>query len=72
MKKPIVFLLILALACSFLPFAAAESGRLEGAGYDTPEEALLAYIDALNRGDVGGMLSTFALESYVEHADPSR
>lgn len=71
MKKPIVFLLILALACSFLPFAAAESGRLDGAGYDTPEEALLAYIDALNRGDVGGMLSTFALESYVEHADPS-
>ena len=71
MKKPIVFLLILALACSFLPFAAADSGRLEGAGYDTPEEALLAYIDALNRGDVGEMLSTFAQESYVEHADPS-
>ena len=50
---------------------AGVAGRLEGNGYDSPEDAVLAYIEALNRGDVGGMLSTFALESYVEHADPS-
>ena len=58
--------LILLLACS----AGTAAGRLEGNGYDTPEEAVLAYLDALNRGDAGGMLSTFAMESYAEHADP--
>ena len=72
MKKLAVLIIMLA----FLFQAAASAGnmpsarRLEGDGYDSPEEAVLAYIDAMNRGDVGGMLSTFALESYAAHADP--
>lgn len=44
--------------------------RLEGSGYDTPEDAVLAYVDAMNRGDVRGMLSTFAIETYAAHTDP--
>ncbi len=44
-------------------------GSFEGPGYDTPEDAVLAYIDAMNRGSVTDMLSTFAIESYAEHAD---
>ncbi len=68
MKKLLVILAALALllACS----AAFAADRLEGNGYDTPEEAVLAYLDALNRGDTAGMLSTFAIESYAEHMDP--
>ena len=52
------------------PAETPAAGRMEGPGYDTPEEAVLAYIDAMNRGDVGGMLSTFAIETYTDHADP--
>ena len=44
--------------------------RLEGSGFDTPEDAVLAYVDAMNRGDVRGMLSTFAIETYAAHTDP--
>ncbi len=50
--------------------SAAPAARLEGDGYGTPEEAVLAYLDALNRGDVRSMLSVFALETYAKHADP--
>ncbi len=52
------------------PAETPAAGRMEGPGYDTPEEAVLAYIDAMNRGDVGGMLSTFAIETYADHAAP--
>ena len=56
------------------PAAAADevsgSGRLEGPGYDSPEDAAMAYIDAMNRGNVREMLATFALESFADHADP--
>ncbi|MBQ6595043.1 MAG: hypothetical protein IJH78_05210 [Clostridia bacterium] len=45
-------------------------GTLEGPGYDTPEEAVLAYLNGLNAGDASAMLSTFAIESRVEHMDP--
>ena len=48
----------------------AASGLLEGPGYATPEEAVLAYVDAMNRGDVDGMLSTFAIETFTDRADP--
>ncbi|MBO4926579.1 MAG: hypothetical protein J5472_08875 [Clostridia bacterium] len=66
MKKILVLLLLLALTVP----AAAESVRLEGDGFDTPEEAALAFVDALNRADAGGMLSAFAMESFAAHADP--
>ncbi len=49
---------------------AGMAGRLEGNGYDSPEDAVMAYIEALNRGDVGGMLSTFAIESLIAHSNP--
>ena len=45
------------------------AGRLEGEGFASPEEAVMAYIEAMNRGDVRGMLSTFAFESLTERAD---
>ncbi len=42
---------------------------LEGPGFASPEEAALAYVDAMNRADMGDMLSAFAMESLIEHLD---
>lgn len=41
----------------------------EGAGYATPEEAVQAYIAARQAGNVSAMLSTFAIETYVDSYD---
>lgn len=43
--------------------------RLEGEGYHSPEMAVRAYVSALSEGDMSKMLSTFAIESYVENYD---
>ena len=43
--------------------------RFEGEGYESPEEAVAAYLEALKKGDVEGMLSTFAIETYVAEMD---
>lgn len=45
------------------------AGSFEGPGFDSPEDAALAYIEAFNAGDVQGMISTFAIETYVDHVD---
>ena len=65
MKRLLAMLMVFALLA---PAALAERTH-EGAGYDTPEEAVLAYVKALNRGDVDDMLSTFALETCADHCD---
>lgn len=65
MKKLLAILMALALLA---PAALAEI-RHEGEGYDSPEAAVEAYVEALNRGDVDGMISTFAIESFVDHCD---
>ena len=44
-------------------------GSLEGPGYDSPEEAVTAYLEAMKKGDARGMLSTFAIETYVSEMD---
>ena len=46
-----------------------KSGRVEGKGFDTPEEAAEAYIKALNSGNMDELLSTYAIESYVDNFD---
>lgn len=45
------------------------AGAFEGPGFDSAEAAALAYVDAMRSGDALAALSTFAIESYVEHAD---
>lgn len=54
-----------------IPAFAEEStdAQVQGGGYDSAEEAVRAYVNALNRKDYDAMLSTFAVESYVEHYD---
>ena len=41
--------------------------RIEGDGYDTPEEAFEAYIEGLQNNDIDQMMSAYAMESYVEY-----
>lgn len=43
--------------------------KAEGEGYDSPEDAAEAYLMALKDADLNRMLSTFAVESYVENLD---
>ena len=53
--------------------AEPETGRtdytLECEGFDSPEDAVLAYLDAMREGDVNGMISTFAIETLVDNLD---
>lgn len=57
-----------------ISFRGAKSGgtsgaRIEGPGFDTPEDAAKAYLEALKNQDVDAMVATFAVESYAEHYD---
>lgn len=45
------------------------NGTCEGAGFATPQEAATAYVEALAACDIPTALSTFAVETYVEHMD---
>ncbi len=47
----------------------SRSGALEGKGYASAEEAVEAYVEALKRGDVPAILSTFAIETYIDNYD---
>ncbi|MBO4883641.1 MAG: hypothetical protein J5570_09080 [Lachnospiraceae bacterium] len=46
---------------------AGKTAKLEGTGYDTPEEAVTAYVEYLKAGDYNGIISTFAMESFEEN-----
>ena len=66
MKKIIA---LLCIALMLVPIAAlAEQERIE-TGFSSPEEAFKAYFEAFRKNDVNAMLSTFAVETYVENVD---
>ena len=65
MKKLLAMLMILILLA---PAALAEINH-ENEGYDSPAAAVEAYVEALNRGDVDDMISTFAIETFVDRCD---
>ena len=67
MKKIISLLTALVLCLSLCP--CSPSGKIEGSGYKTPEDAVLAYAKALKSANVSKILSTFAVETYVENYD---
>ena len=68
MKRFCSLAICMVLLVSFvLPVSAV---TYEGAGFSSPEEAVEAYLEYMNQGDIQGMLSCFAIESYVEHMDP--
>ena len=43
--------------------------KLEGNGFSSPEAAITAFAEALQKGSVDEMIATYAIESYVEHFD---
>ena len=69
MKKLLICLLALMLAAIPALGEGTETGAIEGPGFDSPEEAVSAYLEALKNGDAEGMLSTFAIETYVAEMD---
>ncbi|MBR3843111.1 MAG: hypothetical protein IKM38_07585 [Christensenellaceae bacterium] len=44
----------------------APTEKIEGEGYDTPEDAFMAYLTALQKTDREAIFETFAIESLVE------
>lgn len=67
MKRTLSFVLVLLFLIAAVSVSAAE--RCEGPGFATPTEAARAYLEAINAGDIGSALSTFAIETYAEHFD---
>lgn len=49
--------------------AKGKESRVEAAGFDTPEEALETYLGFMKEADISGMLSTYAVETYIENYD---
>lgn len=74
---PLKIVLCVVLAVSLLlnlfflirPLFGKQKVVFEGKGYNTPEEAITAYAEAFKDGDVDKMISTFAVESYVDNFD---
>lgn len=71
--KRFLSILIAIVLLSGISFVQAENSvRFEGDGYASPEEAICAYAEAMSRLDYNDMLSVYAMESYVENADPAK
>ena len=66
MKKYIAFIIALTLCLSL---CSCGSQKIEGSGYDSPESALSAYMFALQSGDMAQILSTFAIETFLDNYD---
>lgn len=66
---------ILLLCCFFVlllsgsALSETSNYKYEGNGFDSPEEAVMAYIQARNSSNLSEMLATFAIETYVDHLD---
>ena len=58
---------VLVLSLAQMRGGIGKTARLEGKGYDTPEEAVTAYAEYLKAGDYNGVISTFAMESFEEN-----
>lgn len=58
--------------CGIFQLTPDADQRMEGPGYRSAEDAAMAYAEYLKQGDLDGMLSTFAIESYVENFDQEK
>ena len=67
---PIAAVFLLAVSITTLFFTTdifrspAPAQQIQGTGFDTPEQAVLAYLEALRDTDIRRMMSIFAIESY--------
>jgi len=60
--------LVLTLVFSFV-LPASASATYESPGFVSAEDALMAYIEGLQQGDLQQMIGAFAIETYIEHLD---
>ncbi|MCR4641304.1 MAG: hypothetical protein K5697_04640 [Lachnospiraceae bacterium] len=58
---------VIVLVLTQLRGGPGKAAKLEGRGYDTPEEAVFTYAQYLKTGDFDGIVSTFAMESYEKN-----
>lgn len=68
MKKAMTIVLVVCII-AMLCGCEKDPAKVEGSGFDSAEKAVLAYAEALKTGDVSAVLSTFAVETYVENYD---
>lgn len=63
-------LLVLALFfAGIITIDGSKSSTIEGKGFSSPEDALASYMNYFINQDVDGMMSCFAIESFVENVD---
>jgi len=60
-------LVILVMACISPMTAHGQDQKSEGDGFDSPQDAAIAYLEALRDEDLPRMISTFVIESYVQN-----
>ena len=70
-SRPISWLMVcLLVVCVAMPLLShAEQKTYEGSGWDTPEEAILAYLEGLREQNIGKMIGAYAVETYIDHFD---
>lgn len=68
MKRFLCIMLVLSLLVGLCGCKKKES-KIEGRGFDTPEEAVLAYMEALKSCDISRILSTFSVETFVDNCN---
>lgn len=76
-RKAVAVVIALAASAASTTVAAAtgddsvpvDSSTPAASGYASAEDAVTAYLEAMSAGDLDGMLSTFAIDVYVEHFD---
>lgn len=69
-KIALCITLVLSLLLNIVLLCTQEkSSWFEGKGFSSPEAAITAYAKAFKKGDIDKMISTFAVESYVEYFD---
>ena len=65
------FTICLLLVCAIMTqLSHADQKTYEGSGWNTPEDAVLHYLDGLKEQDLDKMISAYAVESYIDHFDP--
>ena len=73
-KRAVIFAVAISVVATVLVVAAlyftlgiGDNSKIEGSGYVSAEDAVSAYLEAFKSTDVEAMISTFAVETYVDN-----
>ena len=62
-----IFISVAMTIFSYVSVDADTNKKVEGDGYDSPEEAAIAFLNALRNDDLEAMIRPWAIESYVDN-----